>query len=397
MRKRFLLIVLLMLGMGGLGFFYSKVFVGEEYRLTATVFFQEYSESDALDAINHVRYYLIERDDWISEALKRVNRCSNSAAIDNVQRRMLVERIPKENQANILFQSMNQKESKEILQAVSKVVESKVQNVDVEFAEKTVSIPSPWERIVVLSAFFGFILGFLTIIIFEIYQIQLNPEEMEKLIQQKAVSVKRVSPVYFLVKRGLDLLLGSFGLILFFIIYLLLIFPYSFGEDKGPVLFKQRRFGMDGKYFSIYKFRSMKVDSEEILKGNLTLYKKYLDNDYKLSSEEDPRITRIGRFLRQTSIDEIPQFINVVKGDMSMVGPRPIIKEEIKEYGILSEVFFAMKPGITGVWGANGRSNINYPQRAELELSYLVKRSITFDFVVICQTMFSVFKKDGVF
>ncbi|MDR3156881.1 MAG: sugar transferase [Lactobacillales bacterium] len=220
---------------------------------------------------------------------------------------------------------------------------------------------------------------------------------MENLFQQRDVFVRRVSPVYFLVKRGLDVLLGSFGLILFFIIYLLLMFPYSFGENKGPILFKQRRFGMDGEYFSIYKFRSMKVDSEEILKGNSVLYKKYLDNDYKLSPEEDPRITRIGRFLRRTSIDEIPQFINVVKGDMSMVGPRPIIKEEIEEYGRLSEVFFAMKPGITGVWGANGRSNINYPQRAEVELSYLAKRSVKFDFVVICQTMFSVFKKDGAF
>ncbi|MDR1521334.1 MAG: sugar transferase [Streptococcaceae bacterium] len=192
-------------------------------------------------------------------------------------------------------------------------------------------------------------------------------------------------------------MLGSIGLIVFFIIYLLLIIPYSFGENKGPLLFKQRRFGIDGTFFSIYKFRSMRINAEEILKANPKLYQKYINNNYKLSPIEDPRITRLGLFLRRTSIDEFPQFINIIRGDMSMVGPRPIITEEIKEYGDKSEIFFSMKPGIAGIWGVSGRSNITYPKRVDMELSYLAKRSLKFDIVIIYHAFLKILEKDGAY
>ncbi|MDR0691362.1 MAG: sugar transferase [Streptococcaceae bacterium] len=220
---------------------------------------------------------------------------------------------------------------------------------------------------------------------------------MEKLFKQQRVLVRCVTPLYFFIKRSVDLILGSIGLVVFLLIYLLLIIPYSFGENKGPLLFKQRRYGIDGTLFSIYKFRSMRMDADDILKANPKLYQKYINNGYKLPPDEDPRITSLGLFLRKTSIDEFPQFINVIRGDMSMVGPRPIITEEIKEYGDKSEIFFSMKPGIAGIWGVSGRSNITYPARVDVELSYLAKRSLKFDMVIISKTFFKVLEKDGAY
>jgi len=396
-KKRFCLIFLIMIVMSGLGFLYSKVLVSEEYRSYSPIFFQNLPSAEAISKLNEVRYYLLEKDQWIVEALKNTDQKITPKAIDNVQRRLMVERVPTKDYANLLVQTHSRKETIKLTQAIAKVVQSKVANIKVKKPSEVRVIPSAWKRITTLSLFFGALLGYFAAVVLEVYNLRFNPEKTRKLFQQKQVLVRHVNPIYFLLKRSIDLVLGSIGLIVFFIIYLLLIIPYSFGENKGPLLFKQRRYGIDGSLFSIYKFRSMRVNAEDILKANPKLYQKYIANDYKLPPDEDPRITKLGRFLRRTSIDEFPQFINVIKGDMSMVGPRPIITEEIKEYGDKAEIFFSMKPGIAGVWGISGRSNIMYPDRVDVELSYLSKRSFKFDMLIISKTFFKVLEKDGAY
>lgn len=197
-------------------------------------------------------------------------------------------------------------------------------------------------------------------------------------------------------KRIIDIIGALVGLILFspFIIIVSFII---FITDGRPIFFSQGRLGLGGKTFHIFKFRSMRRDAEEILRSNPFIYKKYVSNNYKLPEGEDPRITKIGLFLRKTSLDELPQFWNVLIGDMSLVGPRPIIQAELNEYGSKRFLFLSMKPGITGVWQVSGRSDIKYPERVTLELSYLDKQGITFDIGILFRTVYSVFKRKGAF
>lgn len=178
---------------------------------------------------------------------------------------------------------------------------------------------------------------------------------------------------YLITKRLLDLLFCIPGLIIFGIFCIILFFVNLFEKNQGPLFYKQERIGQYGKKFYMYKFRSMIVDAEQHLKDNPKLYQKYVNNSYKLEPDEDPRITKMGRFIRKTSIDELPQIINVLKGEMSFVGPRPIIEEEMNHYKIIGreQEFQMMKPGITGLWQANGRSEIPYPERCDIELEYL--------------------------
>lgn len=202
---------------------------------------------------------------------------------------------------------------------------------------------------------------------------------------------------YFCVKRLFDIVGGSLGFLLFVFVFLLLVFPYKFGENKGSIIFKQTRMGKNGKKFNIYKFRSMRENADNLLRQDKQMYKKYIECGYKLEAEEDPRITKLGAFLRKTSVDELPQFINVIKGDMSLVGPRPIIEDELCEYKEKKSLFLNMKPGITGIWQTSGRSNVTYPERVDLELSYLGNRSILFDFKIILLTALKVFMREGAF
>ncbi len=206
-----------------------------------------------------------------------------------------------------------------------------------------------------------------------------------------------ISKSFVWIKRCLDIIFSILGLIITFPIFLFLMIFYLFGESKGPLLFKQSRYGKDGKLFTIYKFRSMIVNADEKLKANKGLYKKYVQNNYKLEQYEDPRITKLGRFLRKTSLDEIPQFINVLKGEMSIVGPRPVVEEELKEYKNLRNDFLSVKPGITGYWQISGRSEIGYPERVDLELYYVYHQSVLLDIKIILKTIVVVFLKKGAY
>lgn len=208
---------------------------------------------------------------------------------------------------------------------------------------------------------------------------------------------KKQNQGYLFFKRLTDLILASGALVIFSPVFLAVWICDQFGENKGPLLFKQVRIGQYGKPFKIYKFRSMVVNANQLLHDNQQLYAKYLANNYKLEPTEDPRITKIGQFLRRTSIDEIPQFLNIIKGEMSIIGPRPVVKEELAEYGDRVDKFLSVKPGAMGLWQASGRSNIGYPERCELELSYVDRASYWLDLKIMVKNIISIFKHTGAY
>lgn len=205
------------------------------------------------------------------------------------------------------------------------------------------------------------------------------------------------SKLYSFTKRCIDIVVSTIGIILTSPIFLILWLCYLFGENKGPLMFKQKRIGKNGKLFYIYKFRSMVVNADKILKENKVLYQKYVKNNYKLEPDEDPRITNLGRFLRKTSLDEIPQLINVLQGKMTLVGPRPIVKEELNEYGSKKEQLLSVKPGVTGYWQVSGRSSVGYPERVDLELYYVQNKSLILDFKILFKTVVMVLLKKGAY
>ncbi|MFD2616168.1 sugar transferase [Terrilactibacillus laevilacticus] len=214
-------------------------------------------------------------------------------------------------------------------------------------------------------------------------------------------SIKRNSArnnrIYFVFKRILDVFGALVGLILSMPLFLLIAFFYMFGEQKGPVFFKQCRIGLNGKEFYIFKFRSMVVDADKKLKTNKLLYQKYIANNYKLEPKEDPRITKFGQFLRKTSLDEIPQLINVLKGDMSLIGPRPVVEEELKEYGNELNRFLSIKPGVTGYWQVSGRSSVGYPERVDIELFYVQNQTFKLDIKILIKTISMVILRRGAY
>ena len=167
-------------------------------------------------------------------------------------------------------------------------------------------------------------------------------------------------------------------------------------EDKGPLFYEQLRYGKNGKVFRLYKFRSMCIGADEKLKKYLEEsedIRKEFQKTHKL--QNDPRITKIGNFLRKTSLDELPQMINILKGDMSFVGPRPVVEKEVEEYGENKEKFLSVKPGLTGYWQVNGRSSITYEERMKMELYYVDNCSLWLDIKIFFKTFIAVFKKEG--
>lgn len=222
-------------------------------------------------------------------------------------------------------------------------------------------------------------------------------EETESTEIMEKSQIKKQSLTYLFFKRLTDIVLSLLALIGFSPVFLGVWIANRFGDNKGPLFFKQTRIGKNGKPFKMYKFRSMIVNADEILHSNIELYEKYVENNYKLEPDEDPRITKLGRWLRRTSIDEIPQFINILKGDMSIVGPRPVVKEELKEYGDRVDKFLSVKPGAMGLWQASGRSNIGYPERCDLELSYVDHASYWYDVKIMFKNIISIFKNTGAY
>ena len=200
--------------------------------------------------------------------------------------------------------------------------------------------------------------------------------------------------IYCFIKRTFDFIISGLSLILLSPIFLLIAVLIKF-DSKGKVFYKHKRIGKNGEYIYLYKFRSMYSDSKERLEKMLEdpKIRKEWEENYKL--DNDPRITKIGSFLRKTSLDELPQLFNILVGDMSIVGPRPIIDDEIKKYGSNKDKLLSVTPGLTGWWACNGRSCTSYEDRMKLELYYVDHRSILLDIKVIIKTAISVIKKDG--
>ncbi|HEX6567938.1 MAG TPA: sugar transferase [Acidimicrobiales bacterium] len=160
--------------------------------------------------------------------------------------------------------------------------------------------------------------------------------------------------------------------------------------SRGPAIFRQQRVGLGGESFSMCKFRTMREDAEERLHSDPALWDRYVANDYKLPVSVDPRVTRLGRWLRRTSVDELPQLINVVLGDMSIVGPRPVTRAQYEAFADVVDAYRAVRPGMTGYWQVNGRSDVHYPERAEYDRHYVAKWSVWLDVSLILRTPFAV-------
>ncbi len=167
-------------------------------------------------------------------------------------------------------------------------------------------------------------------------------------------------------------------------------------SSKGPVFFRQTRIGQKGELIRIYKFRTMIANAEEMLKKDSKLRELYLANNFKLPKGKDPRITRIGAFLRATSLDELPQLFNVINGDMSLVGPRPVVPAEVEKYGDSVQLLLSAKPGMTGHWQINGRSEIEeYARRVELDMEYIRDQSLGKDIEILLRTVPAVLLRKG--
>lgn len=220
---------------------------------------------------------------------------------------------------------------------------------------------------------------------------------MEKSIINNDIHESRISNSYLFIKRLFDICISLVGMVVLVIATIIIAIFYSFGKNKGRIFFTQERIGLNGKRFKIYKFRSMVENAQEILIQDEKLYKKYLDNSYKLLPEEDPRMTRLGRFIRKHSIDEIPQFINILKGEMSFIGPRPVVKEELFEYGERVVKFLSVKPGATGWWQVSGRSNIGYPERYDVELYYVDNCSLKLDMKIFFMELKRIITRDSAY
>jgi Undecaprenyl-phosphate galactose phosphotransferase WbaP len=220
---------------------------------------------------------------------------------------------------------------------------------------------------------------------------------------QTAVSRNRRDPksisreMYYHVKRAIDLVLVILGGI--FIVPICTVIAILIKLDsRGPVVFRHERYGRDGRSFRVLKFRTMAVNGDELLKHALAsnpALRAEWERDQKL--RKDPRVTRMGRFLRITSLDELPQLWNVFKGDMSLVGPRPIVANEFKKYGDKLEIYMQATPGITGLWQVSGRNNTTYDQRVNYDCQYVAAQSTLLDLKILLRTIKVVLFREGAY
>jgi len=203
-------------------------------------------------------------------------------------------------------------------------------------------------------------------------------------------------PTAQLVKRCVDFTIGILLLVALAPVFLLLSMVIR--RDGGPAFFNHKRLGKNGEYFSCHKFRSMFVNADAILE-------KHLNNDSKLRDDwnnkrklvNDPRVTKIGRYLRRTSIDELPQLINVIKGEMSLVGPRPIVDDEARQYGAYLTYYLTMTPGMSGLWQVSGRTDTTYEERVRLDVWYCKNWTLWIDIVVLIKTFKTLLNRHGAY
>lgn len=210
----------------------------------------------------------------------------------------------------------------------------------------------------------------------ELYNERRLSEMREQLVREDAL--------YIVIKRLVDIFGALIGLILAFPFMIIIAICIKLEDPKGPIFFAQTRNGQHPNTFKMYKFRSMYVDAEDRLADLIHLNEQ---NGPAFKIKDDPRVTRVGKVLRKTSLDEIPQLLNVLKGDMSLVGPRPALPREVEQYTEYQMQRLFIKPGITCIWQVSGRNSIDFDQWIEMDIEYIKKRNLIFDFKLIFMTI----------
>ncbi|MFQ6881609.1 sugar transferase [Clostridium sp.] len=203
-------------------------------------------------------------------------------------------------------------------------------------------------------------------------------------------SIKKA--VYLALKRFIDILGSTIGILILSPIFIIICIAIKF-DSPGPVVFGHVRKGKGGKDIKVYKFRTMYSNANEIFENFTPQQKEEYYKNFKL--DNDPRVTKLGGFLRKTSLDELPQLFNILKGDMTIIGPRPIVEKEVEKYGDKAEKLFSVVPGLGGYWQANGRSDTTYEERVEMDMYYIDHMCFTLDAKILFQTIFSVLKGEG--
>ena len=199
---------------------------------------------------------------------------------------------------------------------------------------------------------------------------------------------------YRFIKRVFDFVASLLGLIILSPLFLIIAIAIKVGDPKGAVFYSQTRLGRGEVPFKMYKFRSMVSNADELLEKLLK------DNEIDgamFKMQDDPRVTKIGRFIRKYSIDELPQLLNVLQGSMSLVGPRPPLPREVEEYSDYDKQRLAVKPGCTGLWQATVRNSVGFDEMVKLDLTYISKRSVAFDVYILFKTVVIMFKPNGAY
>lgn len=196
----------------------------------------------------------------------------------------------------------------------------------------------------------------------------------------------RHTSLQYVLKRGIDVFGAVVGLTLLAPFFALIGLALK-ADSPGPILFRHRRVGRGGQPFECLKFRSMTADAEDRLREDAALLATYHENNFRVPDAADPRVTRVGRLLRRTSMDELPQLWNVLRGEMSLIGPRPVVREELAHFAGSERLLLSVRPGMTGMWAVMGRHEVAYPARAEIELRYVRTWSLRGDLAIATKTI----------
>ena len=206
---------------------------------------------------------------------------------------------------------------------------------------------------------------------------------LRKLREDERIQPKE-GPIYLFFKRAMDIIGSLCGIILLSPLLIIVALAIKIEDPKGSIFFSQQRCGKDNKLFPMYKFRSMVSNAEELLE-ELMEHNEMDGPVFKI--KDDPRITRVGKFIRKTSIDELPQLFNILRGDMSIVGPRPAIPHEVAEYSDYHKQRLLVKPGLTCIWQVSGRNSIGFEEWMDMDLEYIEKRNLWMDIKLIFKTV----------
>ena len=207
------------------------------------------------------------------------------------------------------------------------------------------------------------------------------------------ISKREVSKHYLVAKRVFDIVSCLIGLIVLSPIFLITAIAIKVEDPKGKVFYSHNRIGKGGEIIPVYKFRSMFSNSDELFKQFTPEQKAEFEEFQKL--KDDPRVTKVGKIIRKTSVDELPQLVNVLKGEMSVVGPRPIIQKELDRYGDHKDAYLSVLPGLTGMWQAYGRNNLTFAERIKMDVYYVKECSMKLDLTILFRTIKTVLVGEG--